>query len=1207
MKEKFYLIGILMVVGMSIESKAQLSYNKRALGSIGNAPKTGDFLNSASLDNVDMTTGTLKIGIPLYEIKVNDIVVPITLNYSATGLKVGQEASAVGMGWELSAGGKIVRNIQGKDDLGSEGILLYPLPNVANLDPHSNSTHRSVIGEILDGKKDSGWDTYNYSLPNGMGGTYVKNGLTFPYDPLITIVHPGLIKTTDGLQYNFTTGEHKKTTRRIDFMRNTATPTRVTLGQEWNQEPGVESRDWDLSTIVSSKFKDTVFFAYETMGSQNPKLVPKTRISTTESLPLYRETRAASPVHGGMTPHTDDQFYLIQDPMISQSKVETLMHTRLSTINFPNGSVIFEYQSADIAGQDVLTSIRINQKINGVTTLIKRYGFEYDVADQNYGHYLLAVHVYDKTDTWQSAWDFTYEGKLPVVANTGSKAQDRWGFYNGQTGNLTMLDNPDGVLALRTRAHYPITNTPYTSSKSIRYSRPDALGHYGLHSAVVDPITGVIICTIPFADRSYSFANAVKGTLKKVITPTGGLYEYEYEPHQMYFIERPDLSSNIARIESGGGIRIKSITKKLDHDDLYSGLTDIEKNFKKKYVYGMGTYATPGSVAETNGYGMVTTPGVVLRNQSMYYNGLAGNPVGRNNIMLLSHPVNNLVQHGGSYGAYQSVTEFLMKDALSDSYGKTVYYSNLLSPGDAPDAKWDPFGATLENPGLPFMEITPGVSRDFGVGVAGIKKYLYTAPYYNTVEDTKYTFKSFDAPQNSTNKLVNFYGTLTGQMSGPYHISGGTTLRDNPYGENRGGTIIYLYNQMNDTGNGRMDYITGTNVVFDDLTENYNGKYHTVLLDLNTLSNVVKKETEQHKVYDDYAYSSITNDTKFYYDNLAHLLPSRITTKNTKGDSTITRLKYAQDYSGSLNAAIDFMKSDKIGLDEVVEQFSTFKLGSTEYVRDGLVNTFKVQFGSLLNDKTYKMKVGSNPTYAGNYFSVGSHLNTSLFTPEVSYEYYNKGQVHQYKDLGGPGNVVFWGYKNQYPVAKVNNAELVDGYQSAYLSAEVAYSSFEHSDVSNWTYSGTPIADASSPSGKLAYSLSSGAITKSTYTPSTKKYVISYWYKSGASVSVTGGTVGAAVIKKTYGSWTLAEREITSASGTITVSGSGSIDELRFHPADAQMTTYVYDPLVGITCTIDSKGGAQYYEYDNSQRLKNVKDQQGNIVKSYQYIMGALN
>jgi hypothetical protein len=61
------------------------------------------------------------------------------------------------------------------------------------------------------------------------------------------------------------------------------------------------------------------------------------------------------------------------------------------------------------------------------------------------------------------------------------------------------------------------------------------------------------------------------------------------------------------------------------------------------------------------------------------------------------------------------------------------------------------------------------------------------------------------------------------------------------------------------------------------------------------------------------------------------------------------------------------------------------------------------------------------------------------------------------------------------------------------------------------------------------------------------------------------------------------------------------IDEVRLYPVDAEMTTYTFDPLVGITgqCMPDSR--IAYYEYDAFQRLMLQRDQDRNIVKKISY------
>lgn len=52
---------------------------------------------------------------------------------------------------------------------------------------------------------------------------------------------------------------------------------------------------------------------------------------------------------------------------------------------------------------------------------------------------------------------------------------------------------------------------------------------------------------------------------------------------------------------------------------------------------------------------------------------------------------------------------------------------------------------------------------------------------------------------------------------------------------------------------------------------------------------------------------------------------------------------------------------------------------------------------------------------------------------------------------------------------------------------------------------------------------------------------------------------------------------------------------------NAMVTSYAYDPSSGLTQTTDPKEQTTYFDYDAFQRLKNIKDQNGNIIKNINY------
>jgi YD repeat-containing protein len=299
------------------------------------------------------------------------------------------------------------------------------------------------------------------------------------------------------------------------------------------------------------------------------------------------------------------------------------------------------------------------------------------------------------------------------------------------------------------------------------------------------------------------------------------------------------------------------------------------------------------------------------------------------------------------------------------------------------------------------------------------------------------------------------------------------------------------------------------------------------------------------------------------------------------------------------------VKNDVSGLEKVIDGTETI------YTGDGMLPNKMSKL--VVPDNTHPSDLAYMDPLA---MISGSGVSSSYFRQQMSYDVYRKGQVHQYTEGElqdtGPNtrsNILLWGYHNQYPIAKVSNAGNIDKSNGTYVdgSGDVAYTSFETSDICNWTYTNAPVIDTSTVSGRMVYPLYGHDILKINATVN-GKYIISYWYKVNSAVSVSGGTVTAPVIKARLGLWTLVEQEMSNIIGQVKVSGTGFIDELRFYPKNSQMTTYLYDPLVGLTATFDTNGKPQYYEYDDSQRLRNIRDHNGNIVKAYQYhIPGAAN
>jgi hypothetical protein len=75
--------------------------------------------NAASLGKygeipVSMYTGVPNISIPLWKLKAGNYSLPISLSYHASGIRVNEIASWVGLGWSLNAGGGYYPNCNGE-------------------------------------------------------------------------------------------------------------------------------------------------------------------------------------------------------------------------------------------------------------------------------------------------------------------------------------------------------------------------------------------------------------------------------------------------------------------------------------------------------------------------------------------------------------------------------------------------------------------------------------------------------------------------------------------------------------------------------------------------------------------------------------------------------------------------------------------------------------------------------------------------------------------------------------------------------------------------------------------------------------------------------------------------------------------------------------------------------------------------------------
>src|SRR5579859_7321356 len=112
---KYTLLGSLLTFFASVTMQPAMAQGPQLATVVPPTPNAAAFQKYGDIP-VSAYTGIPDISIPLYTAKFRDISVPISLSYHASGIKVSEEASQVGLGWVLNAGGNITRNIVGYDD-----------------------------------------------------------------------------------------------------------------------------------------------------------------------------------------------------------------------------------------------------------------------------------------------------------------------------------------------------------------------------------------------------------------------------------------------------------------------------------------------------------------------------------------------------------------------------------------------------------------------------------------------------------------------------------------------------------------------------------------------------------------------------------------------------------------------------------------------------------------------------------------------------------------------------------------------------------------------------------------------------------------------------------------------------------------------------------------------------------------------------------
>jgi len=1090
---------------------------------------------------VDKSTGIPQISIPIYEIKTARFTLPISLSYHASGIKVDETAPWVGIGWSLNAGGVVTRTIMGTTDDSSFGFLNVPIPTVQSIymNFHLDSTY---VQGVCANQRDSQPDNFFYNFSNE-SGAFVFDAMTkkpdlIPYKPILINFNPTVGSTS------FTIVDEQGNT----YLFN---DKEMAYSAVSNEMTGVSS--WYLSQMVSADKTDTIKFSY----AADPGLFTDNSYSYTQDLGPGSGT-------GGLWPVVRT---------INQSQYQQI---HLTSIIFKGGRVDFKPKSgrkdnAYISLDSVIvSSYDFNQKTYSRLKSFKLNTDYFYSSINNQSFYSDSVSKYrlrlsgltesDKNNARVGSYQFSYNTTmLPPVHNFG---QDTWGYYNGAYGNPTLL-----------QAQTFLSNYGYSATSA----------YY-----VPQPVT-YVIGSGQGGDRSVSASSMQAGMLQQITYPSGGNTIFTFEPNQYLTPVTTNVTTQAFAI---GVYRDSSIVA-------YTPLQDGVANFHVHINSTNNLYNNAGSYvklvrvadgallysnsAQTNVTTDLYITPTLSASQQYQLIAVAIGGTGQTDpttlpeaYISITYPVTSppqIVNVGGlrvkAVKNYDSVgtllsTEIYKYGLSENGAGDFLTSSSLQIPQSTHMLVFNSLNVVEQtysnNSAYPLSSLNGSpvaydhVTVYHGDTVNNIGKSIYQ---YTIVPDS---ILQYNQPLIQSILSLGSFGNMSGQYYWvetitPYLNSGiwpvtqqwkmGDPISESYYRNAGNGQYllrqqkIYTYNLFyKQAGMGlHMGYLFENGANFPFVTSNDFIFYNYPI----SAGSRLLQSASVTDYADDGVTSLASTQNWYYYDNHTHLFPTRSLTLTSKGDSLTTRTSYPQDM---VNAGLD-----------------PTGIYTTMTADNILIPAIKV---TNLKDLT---QLAQSITAYGLSNGIVEPLTISLqklnfpAEPRLSQTYDNSGNLATALKPGGPATSYSWGYKGLYPVAEVSNA----------VTKDIFFESFEDGN-----------GNSSNGDAKTGHYSHTGSYSRTLLALDTGSYILSYWLKSGST-------------------WSFQVLPETVSSGSYAINLNAQVDDIRFYPSTAQMTTYTYDPLIGLTSSTDAKGKTTYYEYDSFQRLLNIKDQYGNVVKHMSY------
>lgn len=1184
----------------------------------------------------NLATGSISMQVSLCALAARGIQIPLTLNYQATGIQVGQKATSVGLGWRFSGGGQVTRVVQGFPDeqlannnQKNQGwCRSWPFTDEKSVYEWYAYQYQSAYpGSIFlgsyykhSGQLDQEPDIFYFEIP-GKSGMFVFDhqgkALTIPYQNIsirwVDLSYFEIIDE-DGTIYilgNSTASrEVTKITFPTDNIRNASTET-IECTTSWHLV-SIESLTGDKVQFTYSSGSDIEYtnFSRKYTLKAHTQSSPGSFTETVESKDGTTKIIAPKYLSKITGPTAEITFGLqARSGKASLYSWVDIRYTNVPSSSVPVKRIALTYGSF-VNGEPKL--IKIDESVNGVTKNL--YAFEY----------------YNETSNFPNPYNYT-------------TFIDFWGYWSSSASSSTL--RPSINFFRTNNKKFVYTNLESLTSTHLARPRYSHFSNTGYSSQTADYILGDEntkpwhpLFNDEFYDEDFYFNESINGTpyyisgsnrspnlnctktyvLKRISYPTGGYVNYDYELNEYTTHAHDTYRYGTFK---AGGLRIKSVYQ---HDGTsgisttYNYLRGIPvRDVRDEYFYTANYYPS-NYCPDQKGFAhweitasskSLFSPTDMAGSHVIYTNVEQVNPDGSKSVLEFSSPeaADCICNDKGTYAILQ--TRYKIGGGASvNNYARTKGF--IHGPGyqyEKPNFRhwlrgllisevvYDPSGNEVARTNYSYRVGKPKgsvlaykPSTVYFCPVLFVYQYIsqailpdkVTATHkYNPKTESSYTYNSDYRPKEIS--MTTYGGGVSWDVG--KEVLTKRIKYSNEY------SSLSSYGYVGDAGGLRVLSDKKAVVPIEVLTLKNN-----IVIDaqLNT-SRPFTRQDYSRTVVPSASYKLISN-TGIPRSSFYDAYPGVEMSKN-QNYTLVSRMEH-YDAKANFIYATSPLSNDKA---YVYGYNGTQIIAEVEIPRNRPPYTQQMEY---ISEEDYDIY---NYNYTSPVFEITDGPQTVVLTlalkdvEAVEFWYgivnYSTGTVDEPQAIDtsngldnisieltlneGANVIVLMHQPIQHTPSQQPRYDLTIAYPvnvpDTFTATRVFHTSFENSGE------GTALAKAKTG---IQAKYGSYTISLAEYEPG--NYVLFYWK------STNNGTSWEKVTESL---------QITSGITSKTIGGSYYIDEVRLIPKGALIKTYTFRPDAGKTSETDHNGNTRYWEYDDFGRVVRMLDNERRVLEQYEY------